>query len=70
MKNKPHKIVITWEISENPKTRRSFGTKKEAMAFINGVTVASQMDGMNGFTFTYTDKTVKPLLFSDLSKKQ
>jgi hypothetical protein len=67
---KPHKVVITWDISENPKTRRSFATKKEADAFIDGVNIASQMDGMNGFTAKYTDMTEKPLLFSDLGKKR
>lgn len=54
---KPHQIIIKWEDSAKKRTQRHFATKAEADAFIDGVTTASQIDGINGFTYTYKDKS-------------
>lgn len=53
---KPHQVIIKWEESTKKRTQRHFKTKAEADAFIDGVTTASQIDGMSGFTYTYKDK--------------
>ena len=48
---KPHKVIIKFEDSEATTVTTSFETEKEAAAFIHGVSIANQIDGMNGFTY-------------------
>lgn len=53
---KTHKVVIHWEDTMQTKNTRSFHTKEEAQAFIEGIQLAGMVDGMNGCSLKY----VKP----------
>jgi dsDNA-binding SOS-regulon protein len=51
---KPHKVKVQFEDSMNTKKTRSFATKQEADAFIEGIELAGMVDGMNGLSIEYT----------------
>ncbi len=56
---KTHKVTIKFEDSEKTKIKRSFETEAEANAFIEGITIANQVDGMNGFESEYFETQSK-----------
>jgi RecB family exonuclease len=53
---KPHKVTLHFEDSLKTKKTRSFATKQEADAFIDGVELSGAIDGINGCAIKYEKK--------------